>query len=514
MLDYAIRCITTGESVKLALKHGHFHVANELIRSAGSGLLLDELLMDSGIKDEEKPKYYQGLKIKGQLKKDWAQERHGRHYSSRRAYWGTSTLLLESARMGQVASVRWALSDVPRHLYYEFGKNAANDKRVQLLSEAKGGFEKVVDDWYDKRGKSHARHLEWSLADTAQASIAIHCALLADNDNREEKLKTIKYLIEAMPASIETKSVSGHTPLSLAFSLMDVDAIELLLGAHADQTVRDGKGRNLVHLAMCSKENRASHKPEDIEKALSLLDARLVPDMLLDRCSDGPTGLTPLARWINRVAAKRFPGEADGDDPHPVEAYNVLRKYMSGDELKTMDGSGQLVMHQLVKAESAVGHALLKVVFEQDPGLAFVENSTGQTPVELAESLYVREKIADPPDTSTTAPPMLDLMSGEKTLERAESPCVENWKLCREIAARHTEMKRTLVSVPQATEVAKRLATATKQRASEVRRGRDGYYPATGEEVGDEVDRWSLYESSIGLFPANYANPGYRLGRR
>ena len=67
-----------------------------------------------------------------------------------------------------------------------------------------------------------------------------------------------------------------------------------------------------------------------------------------------------------------------------------------GEEALTMmDGSGQYPLYQAIK-HSYTG--LVEVMFTHDLALLSRENAMGQTPLELAESLYVRDCIKGKPD--------------------------------------------------------------------------------------------------------------------
>ena len=465
--------ICTFDQLRTALIKGHTKLAAELIRLTGIGLPLDDLAQKSGIKETEKPKYYQGLLIYGQHKKEWAQEGGGRY----RNYGGEDPngirpLLLELAHMGHLEPVEWILSETPRRLYHEFGKNNMEDKRVISLEKANGGFAGAVDQWLDTR-----------------RSLAVHCAILASNQTRKQKLKIIKYLIEAVPESLEAKSASGHTPLSLAYSRFDFEIAEILINAGADQTVRDAEGRNLLHLALVSQEGYISHDLKSVKSAFELLDGRLVRDMLLERCSEGPSGLTPLGRWIWRLTdswgslLKRH-----RDDP--VAVYKLISKYMSGEELRMMDGSGQFVMHHCVRGTNHHTAAILEVMLEQEPQLAFLENSIGQTSIDFAEVLYVRARTANPPHMPHSRKRIALGSQSPAAVEEEETISTRIWKTCKGVAEKHKERKRVLVSVLQASEVSKRLADITRKRQQEDRERYERPY-GYGPKIRDEVDKWA-----------------------
>lgn len=267
----------------------------------------------------------------------------------------------------------------------------------------------------------------------------------------------VEYLIKAIPESLETKNDNGHTPLAIAFSESKHETIKALIKAGADQTTRDQEGRNILHLALDGIHGNLSENADELESLIQLIDKPLLSDMFLARCSSVPTGLTPVARWILGC----------GRDP---EVFKVLLKYMSGEELTMLDGSGQRPLHEAVKQQR---HELVELMIQSNPALLHMENAMGQTPLEVAESLYIRNFIDHPPDMryqhSRTLPTQdrapHHFLPGREELELKREPAhVLTWKICRRAAEEHAgRVTRKLVSVNEAREVAKRLAEKKKQ---------------------------------------------------
>lgn len=162
--------------------------------------------------------------------------------------------------------------------------------------------------------------------------------------------------------------------------------------------------------------------------------------------------------------------------------------YFGGAEALTMmDGSGQFPLHQAVK-HSYTG--LVKVMLAHDPALLSRENAMGQTPLELAENLYVRDCTKGNPDINRQGYWRLeDRQFEEFRKEEArggaekESEVRNTWQVCREVARREPR-GRKLVSVAEAREVARRLAERNKEMKAE--EGGEG----KKEVVKDEVDGW------------------------
>ncbi|KAL9100781.1 MAG: hypothetical protein Q9187_009323, partial [Circinaria calcarea] len=318
--------------------------------------------MESGANEAEKPKYYQGLTIRGSKNTKWAQEGAAGRNQSKQSQ-ANPPPLLQACYRGSLASVEWFLSDTPSRLYKTFAAS-----QQASLSLPPGSLDQAIDNWLGTR-----RHL------------ALHCAVMSQKSSPN----LIKYLIKAIPESLESRSISGHTPLSLAFSLGKVEIAETLITAGADQTTRDLIGRNILHLALCDVEAKLLSYLDNLHALIQLIDKQILPSLFLERCQEGPAPLTSLAGWLLDLRS-RYGGESK-IEPATLES---LSQFLRGDELRTMDGSGQLPLHQAMK-ENACGH--VDVIIKMDPSLLFYENAMGQTPLELADSLYVRHYTDEAP---------------------------------------------------------------------------------------------------------------------
>lgn len=133
---------------EFCLQHGFIAELSEMIKIAGAELPLDALVKKSGVKEEKKPRYYQGLSIGGKKMTSWARERGGGY---EQAMGERRPPLLQAAYQGGLAAVEWFLSDTPFRLYKEFGDNNNNDERLKMLAKAKGGFDQVTSSWLKQR---------------------------------------------------------------------------------------------------------------------------------------------------------------------------------------------------------------------------------------------------------------------------------------------------------------------------------------------------------------------------
>ena len=126
-------------------------IAGELLATTGGVLPLKFLVKNKGVKEIEKPKFYQGLLLRGKHKSDWARERGAPvEYESSDIH---TPPLLQAAHNGEIGSVEWLLSDTPGRLYRQFAENNSLDKGVVALNKSSAGFGGVIDEWLESRRK-------------------------------------------------------------------------------------------------------------------------------------------------------------------------------------------------------------------------------------------------------------------------------------------------------------------------------------------------------------------------
>ena len=303
----------------------------------------------------------------------------------------------------------------------------------------------------------------------------------------QDSLKVITYLIDAIPDSLETKSKSGHTPLSLAFNQGRIDAARLLIAAGADQTVRDSLGRNIVHLALCDAGGRRQSDASRVRSLLDLVDRRLLSSMFEERSANVESrGLTPLALWLGRQQIWPY-----GTEDRSADIYRLVSYYGTGEDLRIMDGSGQYPLHQVIKSKF---YDIAELMIQRDPSLLWKENAMGQTPLELIESLYIRHCISENPNINPSKPREIENREPERFTEDSAAkadadPVLKTWQVCKSYAAIHSG-KRKLISVSEARAVGMRLAEQQKVK-SEKQRELNGEEDGTEQqEPRDEVSDW------------------------
>ncbi|KIV92055.1 hypothetical protein PV10_06528 [Exophiala mesophila] len=436
---------------ELAIRLGRLEMIGEILKSTGFGFPLRKIFLQSGVKLEQKSQYYQGLTVHGRKREDWAEAGRRGHRSSQKTG-SIGVPLLGSVLMGNLESVEYFLSDAPMRRYLEFEKTFEDDKHLRALKQSPGGFEGKLTEWLSTRN-----HL------------ALHVGVLSA-PNEDGLQPVFDYLLEKTPHGIENRSADGKTPLQLAFEVGRYQAARKLIAAGANQATKDNAGRNILHsiLETCgTKEDRL------LESLFALLEPKLVPTLLLERCSGSDfEAMTPLALFLNRC------NKGTKDWQKTVE---VILQYSGGKDLEKLNGAGDYPLHVAVRANNV---ELVEFLVEYRPGLLHWENGTGMTPIDVASTAYLRSFIENPPQLSereqwsvkdTTAKDFVNVTDISVPTAGASYPAVDTtaeWKMQHLIVSLQQKYpaKRKLVSLYDANEVAKRLALIQQTKKDEEQR--------------------------------------------
>jgi hypothetical protein len=318
----------------------------------------------------------------------------------------------------------------------------------------------------------------------------------------DESRRLVRYLVDEYPALLETKSAEGYTPLQLALSLQREEFSRTLVNAGANQTLRDRKGRNLIHVILGGIGGRSKRNPGVVQKLLGLVDSRLIPSMLIEKCSDSPGSLTPLAYWMSSAAAfplyyyRGYSNRNSNLRTESSEGVAIFRTILDLAEstgqkhLELLNGAGSTPMHL------AVTHQLpkiLELMIDRRPDLLHREDATGVTPFELAVNLWANEITSHPPFPLVTGTSNGLRWSDDVVLGRSPEAFISNpdrrserqviCDLCRERSSHGA--KRKLVTLYEANEVAKRLAASKSGRAMDD----DQHYDSDSEMSDSEEDQ-------------------------
>ncbi|KAH6682113.1 hypothetical protein F5X68DRAFT_233828 [Plectosphaerella plurivora] len=368
-----------------AVVHGKLPFLSMIIKRTGAGMPLDHLVKKSGLALKDKPRTYQGLTVYGKKRKDWANA--GRNLVVKST--GSQVPpLLTAARGGSIESVEWFLSDAPHRQYVEFGKSdaAGIDPRLKHLLSAPGGFERAVTKWLGN-----------------QNELALHFAVLGRPGKAANEV--VEYLAEACPGSLEFKSTSGDTPLLLAFSSGRIDFAKTLIAAGADQSARNGRGDNIIHVVL-----EYEPKADRLRPMLELIDPELRMHLLLQRNNLQDAGATPLHAWVDRYCqtTRQRPNyySAHASSAGYTYKYNnyeskeegiavlkLLLEYSKGGELEMLNGAGDTPLHSAVMAGNL---DIVEGLLEFNPQLLYRENAVGRTASEVALGFVMSKKFKSP----------------------------------------------------------------------------------------------------------------------
>jgi hypothetical protein len=347
-------------------------------------------------------------------------------------------------------------------------------------------------------------------------NLVLHCAVMSKPSQDSERL--VRYLVDHHPECLEVQSDNGKTPLALAFSLRRVNCARILIEAGANQATRDSKANNLLHMLLDTKDSDTCEDSKQFTELVSLLDEKLIPSLLAQHAGDNAR--TPFAHWLDAyrqfhpqdgMSPKGNPSSFGSPETHYKSHHEIvtsmtntildLAASTNQKHLELFDGAGNTPAHIAVRQNYP---QILGQLLDRRPDLLYRENSTGTTPLEMAVDAWVNHTTTVPNhfDDTETSPAWVNVIqrrpeyfdkSYQDSNKREESVEIM-LRVCQE-KARQSPAKRRLVSLFEANEVAKRLATT--QRASDNNRGR--YFRrrrGDDETGGDEVEKWTWLASN------------------
>ena len=431
---------------------------------------------------------------------------------------------------GCIEAVEWFLSDTPLRLYLAFtkSKGARTDSRLKHLGQSPGGFEGVVSKWLDNGRKLLALLPTLSLnrrPNPSQGNLVIHAAVLGTPSQKANEL--IKYLIDACPVSLSTKSANLQIPLQVAVQLGRVEAVKMLLAAGGDQTVKNSAWENLLHAALV-------HNPtvKQIRPVLELLDRGLLAQMIKERTHLGKDGRTPIHLWLSQKVRGDLQGCKLKGLCDMLDFLLAISPSDARQALSMLDGAGNTALHTLIVQEAHPD--IIRKVIDFHPPLLYRESAVGRTPVEVARDRFMRGVVMARPkndySTQSSVATLADrspdtfVSSAEVTAGRAaknsrpRSRVAEIWDVFSQRAG-HVGAegeKRRLVGLHEANEVAKRLGEGQASSrfgfrglVHSARSGEDGQ---AGEKQKQEQPNTDIVTRNWALTPWVYPADRDRTG--
>lgn len=295
----------------------------------------------------------------------------------------------------------------------------------------------------------------------------------------DQQNRVVEYLTRTYPASLETKSSEGYTPLFMAFLLGRVQFAKTLIDAQADISVKDKKYNNVIHAALTNKPKKA----DELRKLLELLDPEMRSHLFMQRNGLAHGGDTPLHFWLqdaNQLSYSynyssrhgNYRSELGKELNSNVEIIKTLLEVSKGVELEILNSAGNTILHTAVLRQLP---AQMAIIVEANPRLLFRENAVGRTPSEIAYDRYIHEKVSsvEPIEdhmsdvTKLSAEPpsyFLHKKLGNTKTDRSRKEL--SWEVCAKYLAKYQDgSKRRLVSLNEANDVAIRIGESyTGQR--------------------------------------------------
>jgi hypothetical protein len=281
------------------------------------------------------------------------------------------------------------------------------------------------------------------------------------SSSTEKACKLIKYIVEACPATLETKNTAGNTPLMVACWFGRTEFIKILLEAGADQSVRNKGGYNILHNLLAGKPKEAQLRP-----VLELLDDELCQHHFMTRTNLQENGTTPLHSFVTAVTATRSSYRSDDkykNDEEWQEVLKLLLEFSGGAELEMLNSAGDTCLHTAVMTASA---PMVRALVDFRPQLLYRENAVGRTPAEVARDRVTASKFMPPgPISIPNGTRLISTLIEKPTSKFLEVPSKQGevsaamkvWQIMLEAMEKFPD-KRRLVSLTEANDVAKRLS--------------------------------------------------------
>ncbi|KAK1776822.1 hypothetical protein QBC45DRAFT_394854 [Copromyces sp. CBS 386.78] len=487
-----------------AIDKGRIEIMAELIRRTGAGLPLEHLVEGSGVELKEQPRYYQGLSVYGKKRKDWANV--GREVAEQpRDENSTTSPLLRAAEDRCIESIQWFLSDAPLRHYLEFAKSKAaqEDPRMQHLGRAPGGLEGAIARWLDDQGEliihaviTNSRGVD--VGDLVSYLIkACPDALEAkSHDNVTPlmqaiymgRIELVKLLLEAgADANVKTSTWNNilhaallHTPpadkLKELLSLFDREAIIRMI---AERSSLASDGRTPLHQWLNSIGGN-----DDPDKSIAVFN------LLVEMSSEAVTtalnllnasGDTPLHDMVksNHQSSKLiravldfqpsllFRENAVGRTPVEVVHDELISSRVTTDDghqryYRSIYGNGKDGYCYLLAEKPKAFLAHVKSEQEKWSREHWHHTNDHNTRMWALCQEYLAKLCSTPPPSRSASPPT----EGETQAHARDQSPPKRRKLTTEtegrlnahiIATNKLKEKRTLVSLPEANDVAKRL---------------------------------------------------------
>ena len=248
------------------------------------------------------------------------------------------------------------------------------------------------------------------LANQFSDDLVIHCAVLGSAG--DDTVELVKYLVKNCPEYTEKRTCEGETPLMLACRLGRTECASVLIDAGADQSIRNQKGENILHVATSQRP-----KADVLKPLLDLFNPELRSHLFLQRKNLQENGTTPLHTWVSLVCGVSPDGEDVGryryswnrqttnvhstyaNAGEVLDVLKLLLQYSGGDELDMLNGAGETCLHTAARRDRL---AIVKALVDYKPALLGRENAVGRTPAEVVHDSLIAQALTAPNEHNRT----------------------------------------------------------------------------------------------------------------
>lgn len=166
-----------------------------------------------------------------------------------------------------------------------------------------------------------------------------------------------------------------------------LNLVRILIANGADQSVKDTRGDNILHLALANSYHSGASQ---LRELINLLDPTLRDHLFKERSSlQFHDGRTPFHRWVGSRGS-------NGREWH-MDQLRLLLEFSDVETLDVLDGQGDTPLHTLIREEEHLD--IIYEILKTHPPLLHRENAVGRTPFEVAHDKYV-ETCVQPPSAS------------------------------------------------------------------------------------------------------------------
>lgn len=316
--------------------------------------------IEEELNDEEKKahamKYYQGLTVRGQRQKDWADAAVPAKNALKSARYVKpyQIALVSSCK----ESAEWLKSERPWVGLMEFMRLNEGTKEVRWLRKQGDKLESWMNTWLGTKTNMEA-----------------HLIVRGWNSRSEAFLRE---RVAANPEFLNTTNDQFITPALYAIQHGKRPAAKVLLNLGADFSARDRSGKNLLHMLL-----DRDTELKDLEEWFKIIPPPIILACLTEK--NKRVSRTPLSHYLETCLTQYSSGPR-------LAILNRLLELSGGAELGIANAEGNYPIHIAV-LHASIG--AIRLFAKLRPDILFWENANGRTPIEIARARHLRNIMQD-----------------------------------------------------------------------------------------------------------------------